>query len=76
MSDKGVTAHLPHSDWHIIKSIGVENRGGDILVGDVGEPAELIRGVREMVLTIEGDFPAYKIDIVEVNGVRFKREPQ
>lgn len=70
-----VTHHLPHSDWHVIRSISVENRGDDIAIDCVGKPREYIPGIREMVLTINGEFPANNIDIVEVNGIRFKREP-
>lgn len=75
MSDKGVTEPLPHSDWHVIRSIGVENRGEEIPVDQVGDVRRFIPGVREMVLTIVGEFPSKDIDVVEVNGVRFKREP-
>lgn len=74
MKKEGVTAPLPHSDWHVIHSIGVDRRGYDIPIDQVGEPREFIPGIREMVLTIIGEFPAKSIDIVEVNGVRFKRE--
>lgn len=73
MKKEGVTAPLPHSDWHVIRSIGVEHRGEDIPVDEVGVVREFIPGIREMVLTIVGEFPAKDIDIVEVNGVRFKR---
>lgn len=74
LPSEGVTNHLPHSDWHVIRSIGVEHRGEDIPVNEVGAVREFIPGIGEMVLTIVGDFLAKNIDVVEVNGTRFKRE--
>lgn len=74
MSDEGVTAKLPHSDWHVIKSIGVEHRGDEISLPATGGLPDVIQGIREMVLTIVGEFQTDEIDVVEVNGVRFKRE--
>jgi hypothetical protein len=74
MSDKGVTEQLPGSDWHIIRSIGVENRGDEVPINQVGAVREFIPGIREMVLTIVGEFPEDDLDIVEVNGKRFRPE--
>lgn len=71
---EGVTAHLSHSDWRVTRSISVENRGDDIAIDCVGGPRRFVPGIREMVLTIVGEFPADNIDVVEVNGLRFKRE--
>jgi hypothetical protein len=69
-----VTQRLQGSDWHIIRSIGVEHRGDEILLPTTGGPPDVIQGIREMVLTIVGEFQTDEIDVVEVNGVRFKRE--
>lgn len=74
MTDKGVTEPLRGSDWHVIRSIGVEHRGDDVQVIANGKPAEFIAGIREMALTIVGEFPTDQIDVVEVNGRRFKPE--
>lgn len=74
MKKEGVTQPLEGSDWHVIRSIGVENRGEEIPIDEAGKPREFIPGIREIVLTIVGEFPAKEIDVVEVNGIRFKRE--
>lgn len=73
-TEEGATELLPHSDFHVVRSIGVEQRGEEVPVREGGKITEFIPGIREMVLTIVGEFPAKDIDVVEVNGVRFTKE--
>lgn len=74
MKGESVTLPIEGSDWHVIKSIGVENRGEEIVLPATGRMPDVIHGIREMALTLVGEFETDKIDVVEVNGRRFKPE--